>query len=49
MRTFSIMLLSITSAFTIMLSIGITEKENATSKVKDVEYAQYMSREPGGH
>lgn len=42
-------LLGITSMFTIMLHTGITDKENATSKAKDVEYAQYMSREPGGH
>ncbi|MGG1327405.1 hypothetical protein ABE222_11610 [Bacillus tropicus] len=49
MRKFSIILLSVVGALTLMLNIGLTENENATSKAKDVEYAQYMSGEPGGH
>ncbi|MED2777521.1 hypothetical protein P4278_26160 [Bacillus thuringiensis] len=48
MRKFSIILLSVASAFTILLNIGVTEKENAASKTKDIEYVQYMNREPGG-
>lgn len=35
--------------FTITLNTGTTEKENAASKTKDIEYVQYMNREPGGH
>lgn len=49
MRKFSIILLSVAGALTIVLNTGSTEKENATSKTKDVEYVQYMSQEPGGH
>ncbi|MGX5389864.1 hypothetical protein [Bacillus thuringiensis] len=49
MRKFSIIVLSVASMFTIMLNTGTTEKENAASKTKDIEYVQYMNREPGGH
>ncbi|AHA75299.1 MULTISPECIES: hypothetical protein [Bacillus] len=48
MRKFSIIILSVASAFTILLNIGVPEKENVASKTKDIEYVQYMSREPGG-
>lgn len=48
MRKFSIMLLSVASALTIVLNVGATEKENATSKQKNIEHVQYMSQEPGG-
>ncbi|MCQ6288587.1 MULTISPECIES: hypothetical protein [Bacillus cereus group] len=49
MRKFSIIVLSVASMFTIMLNTGTTEKENAASKTKDIEYVQYMSHEPGGY
>ncbi|WP_186323932.1 hypothetical protein [Bacillus thuringiensis] len=49
MRKFSIILLSIASVFTMLLNIGVTEKENAISKAKNIEYTQFMSSEPGGH
>lgn len=49
MRKFSIIVLSVASMFTIMLNTGKTEKENTASKTKDIEYVQYMNREPGGH
>ncbi|WP_170972700.1 hypothetical protein [Bacillus mycoides] len=52
MRKFSILLLSVASALTIVLHVGLhvgaTEKENATSKQKNIEHVQYMSQEPGG-
>ncbi|WP_180232158.1 hypothetical protein [Bacillus toyonensis] len=48
MSKFSIIILSVASTFTILLNIGVPEKENVASKTKDTEYVQYMSREPGG-
>ncbi|EJR68610.1 hypothetical protein IIO_00138 [Bacillus cereus VD115] len=48
MLKFSIILLSVASVFTIILNTGTTEKENATSKQKNIKYVKYMSREPGG-
>ncbi|UOB93074.1 hypothetical protein BTI679_03480 [Bacillus wiedmannii] len=43
------MLLSVAGALTLMLNIGLTEKEQALSKQGNSEYVQYVNSEPGGH
>ncbi|WP_179871707.1 hypothetical protein [Bacillus cereus] len=48
MRKFSIILLSVVGALTLMLNTGLTEKEQALSKKKNSEYVQYVNSEPGG-
>ncbi|WP_198523867.1 hypothetical protein [Bacillus cereus] len=49
MRKFSIILLSVTGALTLILDTGLTEKEQALSKQGNSEYVQYANSEPGGY
>ncbi|WP_410991070.1 hypothetical protein [Bacillus cereus] len=50
MRKFSIILLSVAGALTLILNTGITDKETeqALSKQKNSDYVQYVNSEPGG-
>ncbi|MED1303677.1 hypothetical protein P4U65_24630 [Bacillus pacificus] len=48
MRKIVILLLSGVGALALFLNTGVRETEHVVSGQKNIEYVQYMSKEPGG-